>query len=330
MNLIMFGTREDERDAARVWSEKIGVDVETVTEILTMDTLDKVKGKDGILIQQTGKLDERIYPALAEMGIKQLATRSAGYDMFDLTLAKENGLAITNVPAYSPNAIAEFAVTASLNMIRHMDLIKKNVENHNFSWNKAILSREVRSMKIGIVGTGRIGRITGELFAGFGAEILGFDLYPNDEARKFMRYTDTLEELVREVDLISIHMPATDDNFHLFNKELFAQMKEGSFLINTARGSIVKTDDLLEALESNKLAGAALDTYEKEHSFVNKDLKGAAIDDEVFNALMAREDIFYTPHIAFYTETAVENLVEGSLDATREILTTGKSTFEVN
>ncbi|MCA9766724.1 MAG: lactate dehydrogenase, partial [Carnobacterium sp.] len=165
---------------------------------------------------------------------------------------------------------------------------------------------------------------------GFGAEILGFDLYPNDEARKFMRYTDTLEELVREVDLISIHMPATDDNFHLFNKELFAQMKDGSFLINTARGTIVKTDDLLEALESNKLAGAALDTYEKEHSFVNKDLKGATIDDEVFNALMAREDIFYTPHIAFYTETAVENLVEGSLNATREILTTGESTFEVN
>ncbi len=116
MNLIMFGTREDERDAAMVWSKKTGVTVESVKEILTMDTLDKVKGKDGVLIQQTGKLDEKLYPALAEMGIKQLATRSAGYDMFDLNLAKENGLMITNVPAYSPNAIAEFAVTASLSM----------------------------------------------------------------------------------------------------------------------------------------------------------------------------------------------------------------------
>lgn len=329
MNLIMFGTREDERDAAMVWSEKTGVHVESVSEILTMDTLDKVKGKDGVLIQQTGKLDEKLYPALAEMGIKQLATRSAGYDMFDLKLAKENGLLITNVPAYSPNAIAEFAVTASLSMIRHMDLIRKNVEKHDFSWTKSILSREVRSMKIGIVGTGRIGRITGELFAGFGAEILGFDLYPNDEARKTMRYTDTLEELVKEVDLISIHMPATDDNFHLFNKELFAQMKDGAFLVNTARGTIVKTEDLLEALESNKLAGAVLDTYENEHSFVNKDLKGAPIQDDVFNALMARDDVFYTPHIAFYTETAVLNLVEGSLDATSDIITTGKSAFEV-
>lgn len=329
MNLIMFGTREDEKDAAMVWSKKSGVNVETTTDILTMDTLEKVRGNDGVLIQQTGKLDEELYPALAEMGIKQLATRSAGYDMFDLKAAQENGLTITNVPAYSPNAIAEFAVTASLNMIRHLDLIKKNVENHNFSWNKAILSREVRSMKIGIVGTGRIGRITGELFAGFGAEIIGFDLYQNDEARKFLTYKDTLEELVQEADLISIHMPATEDNYHLFNKELFAQMKDGAYLINTARGTIVDTEDLLEALENGKLAGAVLDTYEYEHPFVNKDLKGAEIDDDIFNALMAREDIFYTPHIAFYTETAVENLVEGSLNATYDIVTTGKSDFQV-
>lgn len=325
----MFGTREDEKDAALVWAEKTGVNVETTTKILTMETVDKVKGKDGVLIQQTAKLDKALYPVLSEMGIKQLATRSAGFDMFDLELAKKNGLVITNVPAYSPNAIAEFAVTASLNMIRHMDLIKRKVAQHDFSWNKQILSREVRSMTIGIVGTGRIGRMTGELFASFGAEVIGFDLYKNDEARKFLTYKDTIEELVEEADLISIHMPATDDNYHLFNKELFSKMKQDSYLVNTARGTIVNTEDLLAALDSGKLAGAALDTYEHEHPFVNKDLKGVSIDDASFNKLMERNDVFYTPHIAFYTETAVENLVEGSLNAVRDVLTKGASDFEV-
>ena len=330
MNLIMFGTREDERDAALVWAERTNVNVETTTEILTMETLDKVKGKDGILIQQTAKLDPALYPALSKMGIKQLATRSAGFDMFDLGLAKDNSLTITNVPAYSPNAIAEFAVTASLNMIRHMDLIRRNTEKHDFSWNKQILSREVRSMTIGIVGTGRIGRITGELFAGFGAKVIGFDLYQNDEARKFLTYKETIEELVEEADLISIHMPATDDNYHLFNKDLFDKMKDNAYLVNTARGSIVNTEDLLAALESGKLAGAALDTYEHEHPFVNKDLKGASIEDDVFNELMKRNDIFYTPHIAFYTDIAVMNLVEGGLDAALSILKTGTCETRVN
>ncbi|MER1955691.1 MAG: D-2-hydroxyacid dehydrogenase, partial [Desemzia incerta] len=298
-------------------------------EILSMATLDKVKGKDGVVIQQTAPLQKELYPALAELGIKQLATRSAGYDMFDLALAEENNLLITNVPAYSPNAIAEFAVAAALNIVRHIDLIQKNARNNDFRWNKAILSKEVRSMKIGIVGTGRIGRIAGQIFAGFGAEVIGFDLYPNEEARKFMTYKETLEELVQEADLISIHMPATAENNHLFNKGLFNQMQDGTYLVNTARGTIVKTDDLIQALDSGKLAAAALDTYENEHAFVAKDLRGQELDDDILKTLISREDVLFTPHIAFYTETAVQNLVEGALQATYDIVKTGSSDFQV-
>ena len=330
MKLLMMGAREDERVFAEKWAKENKIDLEITNDFLSPDTLHLVEGKDGIALQQTMGLPKEMYQQLADLGIKQIATRSAGYDMYDLEAATEAGLIVTNVPEYSPNAIAEFAVTSALATVRQLNKIQANMAKQDFRWAKDMISREIRSMTVGIIGTGRIGRITAQILKGFGAEIIAYDLYQNDDAKEFLTYKDSVEEVVKEADLISIHMPATKDNHHLFNDDLFNLMKDGSFLVNTARGMIVDTAALLRALDSGKLAGAALDTYENEMPYVTKDFTDKEIEDEIFKELVNREDVIFTPHIAFYTDTAVENLVAGGLNAVYDVVTTNDSSNRVN
>lgn len=330
MKILMFGTREDEKEAALAWAQKENVEVTFNEGPLTMETVDLLDGYDAVTTSQTAQFDDTLYEILANIGIKQIAQRSAGYDMFDLDLASQHGLIISNVPSYSPNAIAEYAVTAAMNIIRNTEKIQRKVRAHDFTWNKTIISKEMRSMTVAIIGTGRIGSITGRILNGFGAKVIGYDLYPNEDAKAFLTYTDTLEEAVRQADLISIHMPLTKDNTYMFNADLFAKMKDGVYFVNTARGGIVDTKALLDALNSGKVAAAALDTYENEAPYFPKDFRDKEIEDKVLLELIAREDVQVSQHIAFYTETAVMNLVEGGLNSAKEAVETGSCENRVN
>ncbi|MBC9874098.1 D-2-hydroxyacid dehydrogenase [Macrococcoides bohemicum] len=330
MKILMFGTREDEKEAAIAWAQKENVEVTFNEGPLTMETVDLLDGYDAVTTSQTAQFDDTLYEILANIGIKQIAQRSAGYDMFDLDLASQHGLIISNVPSYSPNAIAEYAVTAAMNIIRNTEKIQRKVRAHDFTWNKTIISKEMRSMTVAIIGTGRIGSITGRILNGFGAKVIGYDLYPNEDAKAFLMYTDTLEEAVRQADLISIHMPLTKDNTYMFNADLFAKMKDGVYFVNTARGGIVDTKALLDALNSGKVAAAALDTYENEAPYFPKDFRDKEIEDKVLLELIAREDVQVSQHIAFYTETAVMNLVEGGLNSAKEAVETGSCENRVN
>ncbi|WP_312039788.1 D-2-hydroxyacid dehydrogenase [Macrococcoides bohemicum] len=330
MKILMFGTREDEKEAALAWAQKENVEVTFNEGPLTMETVDLLDGYDAVTTSQTAQFDDTLYEIVANKGIKQIAQRSAGYDMFDLDLASQHGLIISNVPSYSPNAIAEYAVTAAMNIIRNTEKIQRKVRAHDFTWNKTIISKEMRSMTVAIIGTGRIGSITGRILNGFGAKVIGYDLYPNEDAKAFLTYTDTLEEAVRQADLISIHMPLTKDNTYMFNADLFAKMKDGVYFVNTARGGIVDTKALLDALNSGKVAAAALDTYENEAPYFPKDFRDKEIEDKVLLELIAREDVQVSQHIAFYTETAVMNLVEGGLNSAKEAVETGSCENRVN
>lgn len=330
MKILMFGTREDEKEAALAWAQKEKVEVTFNEGPLTMETVDLLDGYDAVTTSQTAQFDDTLYEMVANKGIKQIAQRSAGYDMFDLDLASQHGLIISNVPSYSPNAIAEYAVTAAMNIIRNTEKIQRKVRAHDFTWNKTIISKEMRSMTVAIIGTGRIGSITGRILNGFGAKVIGYDLYPNEDAKAFLTYTDTLEEAVRQADLISIHMPLTKDNTYMFNAYLFAKMKDGVYFVNTARGGIVDTKALLDALNSGKVAAAALDTYENEAPYFPKDFRDKEIEDKVLLELIAREDVQVSQHIAFYTETAVMNLVEGGLNSAKEVVETGSCENRVN
>lgn len=328
--IIMMGSREDEAFFAEEWAKENNVDLTITNNILNNETYHLLSGFDGISLQQTMGIPTDMYARLKEDGFKQISQRSAGVDMYDLEEASRQGISITNVPAYSPNAISEFAVTSALNCLRHTELIQSRMRRHDFTWNTPILSKEMRSQTVGILGTGRIGQISAQLFKGFGAEVVGYDLYKNDTAKQYLTYVESFDEFLGQCDILSIHMPLTKDNHHLFNDETFAKMKPGAILVNSARGAIVDTQALLRALDSKQLSACALDTYENEMPYVTKDWSDKPLEDDVLETLITHPDIIYTPHIAFYTETAVENLVSGGLSSCLEILTTGTTTNIVN
>ena len=330
MKIIMMGSREDEAFFAEEWAKENNVDLTITNDVLNNDTYHLLSGFDGISLQQTMGIPKEMYARLKQDGFKQISQRSAGVDMYDLDEASKQGIIITNVPAYSPNAISEFAVTSALNCLRHTELIQSRMKQHDFTWNKPILSKEMRSQRVGILGTGRIGQISAQIFKGFRAEVVGYDLYKNDNARKYLTYVESFDEFLGQCDIISIHMPLTKDNHHLFNDETFAKMKPGAILVNSARGAIVDTQALLRALDSQQLSACALDTYENEMPYVTKDWSDKPLEDEVLETLINHPDVIYTPHIAFYTETAVENLVSGCLSSCLDILTTGTTANIVN
>lgn len=324
-----FGTRDYEKDVALNWAKENDVEVSFSNDFLSYDTLDQLEGFDGVTTMQFGKLEKEAYPKLEAMGIKQVAQRTAGFDMYDLELAKKHGIIISNVPSYSPETIAEYSVAAALNLVRRFPRIEKRVQDYDFTWDATIMARPVKDMTVAIIGTGRIGALTGNLFAGFGAKIVGYDLYPNDSL-DFLEYKDTIEEAVKDADIVSLHMPGSADNHHIFNKEMFAKFKDGAILVNAARGAVVDTEALIDAVNEGKLTGAAVDTYEFEMPYFTFDFTGKEIEDETFKKLIENDRIQLTPHIAFFSDEAVRNLVEGGLNAAFNVIKTGDTPTRLN
>ncbi|CEO35460.1 D-2-hydroxyacid dehydrogenase [Paraclostridium sordellii] len=332
MKILMFSAREHELPAISKWIEENenNIQVDTIKEGLSSLTVDKAKGYDGISIQQTNLINEPIvYEKLKEFGIKQIASRTAGVDMIDLDQAVKNDLIITNVPAYSPNSVAELAVTQTMNLLRNMHLIYRNVHAGDFRWSANLIAREVRSITVGIVGTGKIGSTAAKLFKGLGANVIAFDAYENESLKDILTYKDTLEDLLKESDVVSLHTPLTEETKHMINKDNLKLMKKNSYLVNAGRGGIINTDDLIEALENGIIAGAALDTFETEGTFLNQVIPHHDLTDPQIKKLLNMENVLFTHHIGYFTTTAVDNIVSISLDCVKDVLNTGNSTNNV-
>lgn len=331
VKLIAYHVSDEEAQIIRQWTESTGMDVKMIEDELTVETVHLAQGFDGITNGQVSNVDSRVYPILQEYGIPVIGQRSAGFEMYELDEARKHGVTITNVPSYSPESIAEFTVFAILRQLRNISLIDQRVSEQNFTWEPVIRSRPLNKLTVAVVGVGRIGsRVANILKNGFGARVLTYDIQERDEFRTLVDYQRDLLSAVKDADIITIHMPATADNYHQFNQELFAQLKEGVIIINAARGRIINTDDLLEALDSGQVHSAALDVYEYEGPYMPKNWTGREIEDPVFKKLLDHPQIYYTPHIAYYTDEAVKNLVEGGLNSALEVIQTGQARNQVN
>lgn len=328
--IIVFNVREEEVQLAQNWAERNKVEIKIVSEQLSMENVSLVEGFDGVSTSQNMTIPNEMYAVLQGFGIKQIAQRSAGFDYYDLESAKAHDIIISNVPVYSPESIGEYAVTASLMLIRKMKEIEANTKAYDFRWQPQIRAGLLQEMTVGIIGTGNIGRAAASMFKGFGSKVIGYDLYPNDAAREILEYKDSIEAVIQEADVISLHVPATKDNHHQFNEALFKQFKPNAYLINAARGSVINTEDLMAALDKGYLAGAALDTYEFEGAYIPKDNSESGIDDEVFVKLLNHDKILFTPHIAHYTDVSVRNIMEIALNSVLDVLTTGDTKNRVN
>lgn len=330
MKIKVYGIRDEERPIATAWAKAQGVSIAMTDKPLTKETVEEAKGFDGVSNSQVFPLDREVYDRLSEFGIKQIVQRSAGYDMYDLQLASDKGLIVSNVPSYSPESIAEYTVMIAMTLVRQLEVIRQQVQEQNFSWQPGIRGRVLGDMTVAIIGIGRIGKIVAKIFKGFGCYIVGYEIDPDHRIPDIVDYKESVEAAVKEADIVTLHMYPSEDNYHQFNAEMFAMFKKGAIFMNMARGVLVDTAALLEALDSGQLAAAGIDTYEEEGPYVTKDWTGKTIEDDLFKALISHDKVLYTPHTAFYTDEAVKNLVEGGLNATKEVIETGDTQNRVN
>lgn len=331
MKIIAYHVQEYEREAFANWAKNNNIEVVLEDGLITAESIEKAKGFDGVSTQQVIPVkDEEIYKKLQEYGIKQISSRTAGVDMFDLKVAKEHGVAITNVPRYSPNAIAEMAVTHAMSLLRNIRHIETMQRNGNFRWAKKVISKEIRSCVVGIVGTGRIGLTAAKLFKGLGATVIGYDEFRNPNAEGVLEYRDSLDALLSEADVVSLHLPLTEGTHHLLNKDNIKNMKKGAILINTGRGGLIDVDAVIEHLESGHLKAAGLDVLECETLYVNQEIDMKKLEGSPVPKLMEMDNVALTGHYAFFTETAVDNMVSTSLDNIKYQVETGKLQNSMN
>ncbi|GAK48201.1 D-lactate dehydrogenase [Secundilactobacillus oryzae JCM 18671] len=323
MKIIAYGIRDDEKPYLDQWSKDQNIEVKAVSELLDEKSVDLADGYDGAVVYQQKPYTAEVLDKLASFGIKSLSLRNVGVDNIDADAIKRNDIKVTNVPAYSPAAIAELTITQLMRLLRRTPVFDKKQAAGNLQWAPDIAD-ELGHMTVGVVATGRIGRAAMRIYEGFGAKVIAYDVYRNPELEAKGIYVDSMDELYAQADVISLHAPATKENEHMLNDETFAKMKDGVWILNPARGAIIDTDALIRALDSGKVAGAALDVYENEVGIFNTDFGSFdAIPDERLKNLMARDNVLVTPHIAFYTKTAVKNMVQFALNNNKQLIETG-------
>lgn len=330
MKIIAYGIRNDEKPYLDEWVAKHpDVEVKSEPKLLDENTVDEAKGFDGVVAYQQKPYTATVLDKLGNFGIKSLSLRNVGIDNIDAEAAKKNGIKVSNVPAYSPAAIAELAVTEMMRLLRRTKKFEDKERHGNLTWAPDI-AEEMNQQTVGVFATGRIGRQVIDIVRGFGAKVIAYDPYPNPELKKEGIYVDTPEELYKNSDILTLHAPALKENEHMINDETIGQMKNGIRIINCARGSLIDTDALIRGLDSGKIKGAALDVYEDEVGVFNVDFGSFdKIPDAILKNLMKRDNVLITPHIAFYTKVAVKNMVQYALDANVSLIKTGTSDKEV-
>ena len=285
------------------------------SERLTIATVNKAKGFDAISIFSADDASENVLKELHNYGIKYITLRSAGYDNVNLKTVVKYDLRVANVPEYSPNAIAEHAIALLMALKRHIITANKQVKKNNFSLDNLVGSN-VENKTIGVLGSGRIGSIIIKILHGFGCEILVNDRQENEELiKKYdVKYT-SIETICEQANIIIISLPLTSETKYLINEDFFEKIKKDDLiLVNIARGSIVKTTAILDALASGKLKGYATDVYEKESGVFFYDHDSEEIEDPLLKELIYHPKVLLTPHQAFATEEAITNICETTVE----------------
>ena len=273
--------------------------------VLTQDT-------DAVCIFVNDTADAAVIDAMVNNGVKLLALRCAGFNNVDLKAAKGK-LPVVRVPAYSPYAVAEYSLALMLSLNRKIHRAYWRTRDGNFSLN-GLMGFDMHGKTIGIIGTGKIARILIRLLKGFGMRILAYDLYPDMKfaGEEGISYV-SLDELYRESDIISLHCPLTDQTKYMIDKDSIDKMKEGVMIINTGRGQLINTNDLIEGLKEKKIAAAGLDVYEEEGEYFYEDKSDKIIDDDVLARLLSFNNVIVTSHQAFFTKEALHNIAETTL-----------------
>jgi D-lactate dehydrogenase len=282
---------------------------------LTADTASTAQGADAVCVFVNDHLDRECLTKLAELGVKLVALRCAGFNNVDYVAAGDLGLTVVRVPAYSPHAVAEHTVTLLMALNRKIHRAFNRVREQNFSLS-GLVGFDLHGKTFGIIGTGNIGRVTAQIFRGFGGRVIAHDPMPELEwaVEQGISYT-SLETLLAESDVVSLHLPLTPETYHLLGESNIAQMKPGAFLVNTSRGKLVDTKIVIAALKSGQLGGVALDVYEEEEGIFFEDHSGMVLQDDELARLMSFPNVLITAHQGFLTHEALMEIARVTLDS---------------
>lgn len=318
MKLAIYSTKQYDRKYLEIANQKFGFDAEFFDFKLSQQTAKTAEGCEAVCIFVNDDASRPVLEELVKHGVKILALRCAGFNNVDLDAAKELGLKVVRVPAYSPEAVAEHAVGLMMSLNRRIHRAYQRTRDANFSL-EGLIGFNMHNRTAGIIGTGKIGIATMRILKGFGMKLLAFDPYPSTQALELgAEYVD-LKTLYANSDVISLHCPLTPENHHLLNQTAFDQMKKGVMIINTSRGGLIDSPAAIEALKQQKIGSLGMDVYENERDLFFEDKSNDVIQDDIFRRLSSCHNVLFTGHQAFLTEEALLNISETTLQNIRQL-----------
>ncbi len=312
MKIAIYGTKNYDKKYFELVNQRYGFELVFFDFMLSLPTAKTAAGCDAVCIFVNDDGSREVLQELASLGIKNLALRCAGFNNVDLEAARELGIQVVRVPAYSPEAVAEHAIGLMLCLNRHIHRAYQRTREANFSL-EGLTGFNMYQRTAGIVGTGKIGLAALRILKGFGMRLLAFDPYPNPLALELgAEYVD-LATLYAESDVISLHCPLTAENHHMLNQDSFSQMKDGVMIINTSRGALLDASAAIDALKQQKIGALGMDVYENERDLFFEDKSNEVVLDDVFRRLSSCHNVLFTGHQAFLTSEALISISETTL-----------------
>jgi len=293
----------------------VNIQISYLEPQLSPTTAPLAEGHEGVCLFVNDNGDADALRVLKKHGVRFIALRCAGYNNVDLKEAESLGITIVRVPAYSPDAVAEFTVGMMLTVIRKYYKAYNRVREGNFLL-EGLVGSNIKSATIGIIGTGKIGMLTGKILSqGFGARVIAYDMYPNKEGASTygIAYVETLDDLLAEADIISLHCPLTAENKHMIDDAAIHKMKHNVIIVNTSRGALIDSTALIRGLKRHKIQAVAMDVYEKEEDYFFKDTSAGIMDDDLLARLISFNNVFLTGHQAFLTNEALDAIASTTI-----------------
>ena len=314
MKILFFGTKSYDKE----FFEKLensgvyhDIDIDFIEPNLTPETAKLADGYEAVCAFVNMDLSAKTMDILKNCGVKLVLMRCAGYNNVDLNAAKEAGIVVAHVPSYSPEAVAEHAMALVLTANRHTHKAYIKCRENNFNLS-GLMGVDLYGKTAGIVGTGKIGAAMARICHGFGMRVIGYDMYPN-RSLDFVEYVE-FDRLLAEADLISLHCPLTEETYHLINQETIRKMKDDVILVNTSRGALIKTEDLIQGIRDEKFFAVGLDVYEEETGTVYEDMSHLILEHSTMARLLSFPNVMVTSHQGFFTREALLAISRTTMD----------------
>nr|WP_307795995.1 D-lactate dehydrogenase VanH [Amycolatopsis sp. 195334CR] len=306
MGITVYGCGPDEAALFREMSSRFGIRPTIVEDAVSEANVALAAGNRCISVGHKTRITDETLLALSQAGVGYISTRSIGYNHLDVSYAKSVGISVENV-TYSPDSVADYTLMLMLMSVRNAKSMIRRTDVHDYRLHE-VRGKELRDLTVGIIGTGRIGAAVVDRLRGFGCQILAHDSRPGISAEYV-----SLDELLRQSDIVTLHTPLTADTHHLLDRQRIKEMRRGAYVVNTGRGPLLDTEALVDALENDELGGAALDVLEGEDGIFYADRRNEPVDSDLLLRLQKLPNVIISPHTAYYTDHALGDTVENSI-----------------